>query len=59
MKSNKLNNFIIEIKSTQHGSWQGTIRWINSKKEKDFRSALELIKLIDSALNSQEGSDLM
>lgn len=55
MKSLKQNNsFIIEIKDTQNESWQGTIKWINGNKDENFRSALELIKLIDSALNSSK-----
>ena len=53
----KSNTFMVEIKSTKNESWQGTIRWIDGKKEENFRSALELIKLIDSALDSQERSD--
>ena len=55
MKSIKQNNsFVIEIKDTQNESWQGTIQWVNGKKAENFRSALELIKLIDSALNSSK-----
>ena len=50
----KNNSFLIEIKDTQNESWQGIIQWVNGKKSENFRSALELIKLIDSALNSSE-----
>lgn len=40
--------FILNIKFRQNKSWQGTIEWIEKKKILNFRSALELIKIIDS-----------
>ena len=52
--NHKNNNFIINIKETQNDTWQGSIQWIEGKKEENFRSALEMIKLIDSALNDQD-----
>lgn len=50
-------SFVVSIKGTENHSWQGTITWVNGKKSENFRSALELIKLIDSAL-PQESSEL-
>lgn len=55
----KQNSFVIDIKDTQHESWQGTIRWINNEKEETFRSALELIKMIDSSLNCDKEGALL
>lgn len=46
--------FVINILDTQNASWQGTVMWANGKLSKPFRSALELMKLIDSGL-SKEG----
>lgn len=44
--------FTIKILAQENHTWQGTIRWLNTeKKEESFRSALELIRLVDSALN--------
>lgn len=43
-------NFIVQIRNTQNSSWQGMVTWTDSRKTQPFRSALELIKLIDSAL---------
>jgi len=34
----------------QHASWQGGVLWVEGKAEQSFRSALELILLMDSAL---------
>ena len=42
--------FVVEVIDQQNASWQGTVNWINTGKKETFRSALELIRLIDSAL---------
>lgn len=45
--------FLVQILNTQNATWQGTVTWTDGKKTQPFRSALELIKLIDSALEEQ------
>lgn len=47
--------FIVHIKYRQNATWQGQVTWAEKKKNCNFRSALELIKLIDSAL--EDGSE--
>ena len=47
--------FLIDIYSRQHATWQGAVTWVNRDEKQHFRSALELIKLIDSALEEAEG----
>lgn len=55
MKSNiQNNNFVISVKDVQNHTWQGTIQWIEGKKEENFRSTLEMIKLIDSAISKDK-----
>lgn len=47
--------FIVNIMYNQHSTWQGTVDWIGSggtKKTQCFRSALELIRLIDSSVGT-------
>jgi len=44
--------FMVKILFRQHTSWQGTITWLEKKREQTFRSVLELILLMDSALNN-------
>jgi hypothetical protein len=39
----------LQIKFRQNASWQGTVQWVEKKQSLNFRSALELIKIIDSA----------
>lgn len=59
MDVNKKNSqsFVIEVKSQENYSWQGTITWVEGKKKEHFRSALEMIRLMDSTL-SNEGEKL-
>lgn len=45
--------FILEIKSTRNNTWQGTILWVQTQQKVAFRSALEAIKILDSALTEQ------
>lgn len=45
-----LATFKIKVLFRQGASWQGKIEWLEEHLETSFRSALELIKLMDSAL---------
>lgn len=47
-------SFVVEIKCTHNSTWQGTVTWVETQKKQSFRSALELIKLMDSAIESQK-----
>lgn len=55
-KRNKKRNasFLVEVKSQENNSWQGRVTWVEEKESKNFRSALELIKLMDSVLLDNE-----
>ena len=44
--------FIIDIKSTHNHTWQGTILWTQTQEKMPFRSTLELIRLLDSAVET-------
>lgn len=50
----KQASFMIVIKNQQHQTWQGSIRWVEENKEVHFRSALEMIRLMDSALEKED-----
>ena len=45
-----LATFDIRLLFRQHASWQGGVVWIEGKAEQSFRSVLELVLLLDSAL---------
>ncbi len=46
--------FVVHVQFRQNATWQGTIQWIESKKTQKFRSTLELIRLMDEALQNGE-----
>lgn len=46
----RLATFAIKVLFRQHTSWQGTVTWLDAQSEQTFRSVLELILLLDSAL---------
>lgn len=48
------NSFVIEVKSQENHTWQGTITWVEGKKKENFRSALEMMRLMDSTLGSDK-----
>jgi len=49
-----LATFALKVIFRQHSSWQGVILWKEKNLEYSFRSVLELIFLMDSALRYQE-----
>jgi len=50
-----LATFTVRVLFRQNSSWQGTIRWENGNREESFRSVLELLLLMDSALHQMLG----
>lgn len=47
MKGEKAT-FVVRIQYRQNATWQGQVTWAEKNKTMNFRSALELLKLIDS-----------
>ena len=46
--------FEISIKFMQNSTWQGQIHWVERNVKQNFRSALEMLKLMDEALTETE-----
>ena len=42
--------FVVRILNTQNATWQGTVTWTERRVSRNFRSALELLRLLDSAV---------
>ena len=42
--------FKLRVMFRQNATWQGSIRWLESEKEENFRSVLEMLHLMDSAI---------
>ena len=49
--------FELRVSFRQHTSWQGSLLWRERKLRQSFRSVLELVSLMDSALRNPERSD--
>lgn len=45
--------FAVRILFRQNASWQGSVTWLEGRQEQSFRSVLELILLMNSALTGQ------
>ena len=43
--------FVVQIQYRQHATWQGKVLWAEKNESMQFRSDLELLKLIDGALD--------
>lgn len=50
----KVATFTLQVLFRQHTSWQGVITWMEERMEQSFRSVMELILLMDSALRQNE-----
>ena len=49
----KLATFVIQVQYRQNSSWQGQVIWVEENRKEHFRSALELMKLMDNALEER------
>ncbi len=54
----KKTSFLIDIMDTQNHTWQGKIYWVQEKKTITFRSALELMQLLSSAVTPEEAHQI-
>ena len=52
-RKSKRNNFLIRMSDTKNATWQGEILWLERKETLPFRSGLEMMCLIQSAVTTQ------
>ena len=50
MRRSKKQTFIVEILDCQKQTWQGRIHWIQEDRKMSFRSVMEMLHLMESAL---------
>lgn len=50
----KKGTFVVHVQYRENATWQGEVVWAERKESLKFRSALELLRLIDSALDITE-----
>ena len=56
-KHGDLGSFIIRVQHRQNSSWQGRITWVEKNQTMLFRSVWEMIKLMESALDTVSPPD--
>jgi len=49
--------FEISVKFMQNSTWQGQIHWVEKNLKQNFRSALEMLKLMDEALEETDDGE--
>ena len=49
----KRGTFVVKIEYCQNETWQGQVIWAEEHRTERFRSALELIKLMNEALANE------
>lgn len=50
VRRGRLATFTVRIMFRRNASWQGAVTWMEGDQKENFRSVLELLLLIDSAL---------
>jgi hypothetical protein len=53
VREGKMATFALRILFRQNASWQGSVFWYDGEQEESFRSVLELLMLMDSALSTE------
>ena len=56
-RQRKTETFIVKVMNQQNATWQGSVTWVDEQREQYFRSALELLRLIDGALEKKNNHD--
>lgn len=53
LQEGKRGTFAVRVIFRQNSSWQGSVTWLEQGAEESFRSALELLLMMDSALREK------
>lgn len=57
MEENKKATFLVHVTQCENVGWQGQITWMDENITKNFRSVLELLKLMDGVLHEDGDSE--
>ena len=55
-ESTNKKTFVVKVEFAQNSTWQGQVVWAENNRTVRFRSALELVKLMDEAIS--EGAEI-
>ena len=53
-KRRDLGTFVVHVQHYENATWQGEVVWAEQNWAQKFRSTLELLKLMDSALETKQ-----
>ena len=53
---NRKETFVVHIISQENATWQGQVTWLGRKETMNFRSFLELVKLMDNAMAQEDAA---
>ena len=53
VQEGKLGTFVVRVIFRQNASWQGSVTWLEGGRDESFRSVLELLLLMHSALETE------
>lgn len=53
-QKNSVATFVVTVKSKENATWQGTVTWAEENRVEHFRSVLELIRLLNSAVEATD-----
>lgn len=45
--------FVVRVTGWEGSTWQGQVTWLDERETRSFRSMLELIKLMDAAMEEE------
>ena len=54
VQEGKLGTFVVRVMFRQNASWQGSVSWLEGRRDESFRSVLELLMLLNSALEQEK-----
>ncbi len=46
--------FVVRVDSRERATWQGQVIWTDQNRKQYFRSSLELLRLMEDAMNAGE-----
>ncbi len=49
--------FVVQVEFRQNSTWQGNVTWVEAGEKQNFRSALELLMLMESAMTKDEAPE--
>ncbi len=54
MADKQEGTFVVHVNKCENDTWQGQVTWADRDEKLSFRSAMELMSIIDAALNADE-----